>query len=134
MVRLHDLMDRVVSNEGPLVGSTHESISAVDACELYGHAEKTIPLLLVVGGEGILVQDDVRYVVFTDALANSGSFASMVAMRLTSLCASSGRFKSRMTQDLQSDSSVFLSNLRGRCSPDGSPRANTVSQPTSLDP
>lgn len=58
-------MDCVVLNESTPVGSTHENISAVNASELYGHAEKTILLLLIISGECILVQDDGRYVVFT---------------------------------------------------------------------
>jgi hypothetical protein len=58
-------MNDAVLNQSPPVGSTDENISAVNACELYGHAEKTIFVLLIVGGECILVQDDSWYVVFT---------------------------------------------------------------------
>ena len=57
-------MNGLILIEGPSIGTVDENVSAIDASELYRHAKETIFLLLVVGGERILVEDDGRYVTF----------------------------------------------------------------------
>src|SRR5579863_1183045 len=58
------LVHRCFSIESSPIGSAHENLSAIDARKLHRHAEESIFLFLIVGGERILVQDDGRYVAF----------------------------------------------------------------------
>ena len=65
-------MNGLILIEGPSIGTVDENVSAIDASELYRHAKETIFLLLVVGGERILVEDDGRYVTFMTRLCKLG--------------------------------------------------------------
>jgi hypothetical protein len=84
-VHMDCLLDSILFAERASVLPDHTHILPTESSIFYSHAEKSVPVLLVVGGKRVLVQYDSLN---ADAhiLAKSGSFFLIVAIKLDSLC------------------------------------------------